>query len=207
MTDQYLHTPNAAISWKQRCALRLLNVFKWKVRVAPLPGLHGVIIFYPHTSNWDFVIGILAKWAVDAPFRWLGKESLFNGLTGKLFGPMLRSWGGEPVERGASTGAIERLAQRFNTPDLYWLCFSPEGTRKYRDHWRSGFYHIALAAKVPLAMVYLDYSIKEIGFVDYIHLSGDIEADLDQIRRIYQGRRGLYHENAAPITLTRPDPP
>ncbi len=195
------------MSWKQRCALRILALFDWKVRIAPLPGPRGVIIFYPHTSNWDFVIGILAKWAVGYDFRWLGKESLFTGVIGALFGPMLRSWGGEPVERGASTGAIERLAQRFHDAQWYWLCFSPEGTRRYRNHWRSGFYHITLAAKVPLAMVYLDYSCKEIGFIDHIMLSGDVEADLALIRTAYQGRRGLHHELAAPITLTRQDPP
>jgi 1-acyl-sn-glycerol-3-phosphate acyltransferase len=141
---------------KQRCALRLLHLFGWRMRFKPLPGPHGVAIVYPHTSNWDFPIGLLGKWALGQPFRWLAKESLFSGVMGKTFGVLLRHWGGVPVERGASTGATARLAERMQDADWFWLALAPEGTRSYQAHWRSGFYHLAVAAKVPLLMVYID---------------------------------------------------
>ena len=191
----FLQTPAMLPTWQQRWALRALHAFGWRLRLAPLPGPRGVVILYPHTSNWDFLVGLFAKWAIGVNFRWLGKTTLFNRFTT----PFLRFWGGEPIERSVACGAIERLAQRIQAADHYWLVLTPEGTRSYRDHWRSGFYHIALTAKVPLAIAYFDYATKEIGLVDHIDLSGDVEADLAQIRAAYAGRRGFKHEQAAPI--------
>lgn len=190
-----LINPAALPTWQQRWALRALHAFGWHVRMAPLPGPRGVMIIYPHTSNWDFPVGVFARWAIGVNFRWLGKAALFNRFTT----PLLRAWGGEPIERGVASGAIERLAQRIQAADHYWLALTPEGTRGHSDHWRSGFYHIALAARVPLAIAYFDYAQKEVGLVDYIDLSGNVEADLARIRAAYEGRRGLKHEQAAPI--------
>ncbi len=200
MSDYRLHAKDAK-TIKQRIALRLLGLFGWRVRFKPLPGPHGIAIVYPHTSNWDFPIGLLAKWSVGIPFRWLGKEALFNGVLGKLFGPLLRSWGGEPVERRSATGAIERLAQRIQQADWYWLAMAPEGTRSFRPSLRSGFYHLAVAAKVPLAICYLDYPRKELGVLEHLTMSGDQETDLAMIRAAYEGHLGLHPELAAPIEL------
>lgn len=191
--------PDSPATLKQRLSLRCLEFFHWQLRVTPFPGPHGVLILYPHTSNWDFPLGMLAKWAVDVQFNWLGKESLFTGWLGRLIGPTLRSWGGEPVTRDASTGMIERLVQRFHSSPWYWLALSPEGTRQYRTAWRSGFYHIALAAKVPVALAYIDYSTREIGVTEFVELTGDRAADMEKIRAIYAKRRGLHPDRAAPI--------
>ena len=194
-------------SWRQRAALRLLNLFGWNMRFKPLPGPHGVAIVYPHTSNWDFVIGLLGKWTLGLPFRWLGKESLFQGLCGKTLGVLMRSWGGVPVERQSSTGATARLAATMQAADWFWLALAPEGTRSYRPTLRSGFYHLAVAAKVPLLIVYLDYPRKELGVIDYLDMTGDPETDMAAIRAAYAGHLGLHPELAAPITLAprRPD--
>jgi 1-acyl-sn-glycerol-3-phosphate acyltransferase len=204
MADHYLTTRSVSTSW-QRIALRLLALFGWRVNFAPLPGPHGVVIIYPHTSNWDFVIGLFAKWAIGIRFRWLGKESLFHGVCGALLGPFLRAWGGQPIERGASTGAIQRLADNINAADHFWLALAPEGTRKYRDTWRSGFYHIALSAGVPLGIACIDYRAKEVRLVHYVRLSGDLEADLSCIRAAYQSGRGLRHALASPIEFAAKD--
>jgi 1-acyl-sn-glycerol-3-phosphate acyltransferase len=204
MTEHLLTVENLP-SRLQRCAVRILAWFGWHVHFAPLPGPRGVIIFYPHTSNWDFAVGVLARWAVGVPIRWLGKESLFTGVSGLLFGRMLRRLGGEPIERQASTGAIERLGQRIQSADWYWLALAPEGTRKYRANWRSGFYHIAMAADVPLALAYIDYSTRTVGVVNHMQLSGDVGRDLEQIRAAYAGRQGYRAEMAAPITLQGKD--
>ncbi len=184
----------------QRLALRLLQLAGWKMRYKPLPGPHGVAIVYPHTSNWDFVVGLLGKWALGLPFRWLGKESLFKGP----FARMMRSWGGVPVERSASTGATQRLAETMRQSDWFWLALAPEGTRSYTPHLRSGFYHLALAAKVPLVIVYLDYPNKELGVVDTVRLTGDVDADMAAIEAAYRGHHGLHRELAAPINLAPP---
>lgn len=188
----------------QRMALRLLHLFGWRMRYKPLPGRHGVAIVYPHTSNWDFIVGLLGKWALGLPLRWLGKEALFTGLTGSTLGRLLRSWGGVPVERNTPTGAIKHLAQRMKEADWFWLALAPEGTRSYRPHWRTGFYHLAVEARVPLLLVYLDYPNKEIGVIDSIRLSGEPEADMAAIAAVYKGHLGLHPELAAPIILAPP---
>ncbi len=200
MTDHTL-TARSVSTPLQRFAIRALGCVGWRVSFAPLPGPRGIIIVYPHTSNWDFPIGLLAKWATGLRVRWLGKEALFRGLCGATLGPLFRACGGEPIERGANTGAIERLAQRIKAADEFWLALAPEGTRKYRDTWRSGFYYIALTANVPLGIACIDYTNKEVRLVTYLTLSGEPEADLEQIRNAYQGCRGLKPAHAAPIKL------
>jgi 1-acyl-sn-glycerol-3-phosphate acyltransferase len=203
MSD-YLLQPAALPTRGQRTALRVLQLFGWRVRYKPLPGPHGVVVVYPHTSNWDFIVGVLGKWAIGLPFRWLAKDSLFRGLTGRTLGVLMRAWGGVPVERGTSTGTTRRLADTMRAADWFWLALTPEGTRSYRPHWRSGFYHLAVTAKVPLLMVYIDYPNKELGVVDSIDLTGDPKLDMAAIAAVYQGRRGLHPEQEAPIVLAPP---
>ncbi|NEX63570.1 1-acyl-sn-glycerol-3-phosphate acyltransferase [Noviherbaspirillum galbum] len=198
MNDTIL-TCGAARGMLQRFAIRMLALAGWRVRYAGLPGPRGVVIVYPHTSNWDFIIGLLAKWAIGVKFRWLGKEALFSGASGLLLGPLLRAWGGEPVERGNSTGAIQRLAERIRDADGFWLALAPEGTRRYRDGWRSGFYHIALTAGVPLGMAAIDYRNKEVRLTEFAQLSGDIEQDLARVRSAYPQGMGLRPDCEAPV--------
>lgn len=183
----------------QRFSLRALALFGWRVKFALLPGPRGVLIIYPHTSNWDAVFALLAKWAVGIRVHWLGKEALFQGVSGLVLGPLLRAWGCEPVERHASTGSVDRLAQRIRKANFYWLALTPEGTRSYRDAWRSGFYHIARNAHVPVGLACIDYAAKEVRLVQYAVLSGNLEADLERIRAEYEGCKGLRPECAAPI--------
>ena len=76
--------PGDLPTWRRRSALRVLRLFGWRVRFRPLPGPRGIVVVYPHTSNWDFPIGLFAKWALDLPFRWLAKDSLFGGPLGKV---------------------------------------------------------------------------------------------------------------------------
>lgn len=205
MTDHTLTTRSVSTAG-QRFALRVLALFGWRVNFAPLPGPRGVVIVYPHTSNWDFVIGIFAKWAIGIRFHWLGKEALFRGVCGAVLGPVFRAWGGEPIERGTNTGAIERLAQRIKAADEYWLALAPEGTRKYRDSLRSGFYHLTLKAGVPLGLATIDYGCKEVRLVSYTMLTGDLDVDLERIRDAYRTCRGLKQECASPIGFApKPD--
>jgi len=183
--------------WRQRAALRVLNFFGWKVLFRPLPGPRGICVIYPHTSNWDFPIGLLGKWAMDQPFRFLAKDSLFKSP----LGPWFRWLGGEPVQRGAPQGTIKAQAERMNAANFYWVGITPEGTRAYRPNWKSGFYHLAMEAKVPLVLVFMDYPSKTLSLVDHIHLTGDQEADMAAIRTVLEGHQGLHPENAAPIIL------
>ncbi len=124
--------PGSGARLRARFAYRLLRIAGWRIDFdGRLPGPRGVIIAYPHTSNWDFVVGLLAIWALDLPIRWIGKETLFSGWLGIIVGPLLRRWGGRPVYRHAPTGAVEQLAHAMESEPTFWLALSPEGTRRH----------------------------------------------------------------------------
>jgi 1-acyl-sn-glycerol-3-phosphate acyltransferase len=199
MSDTLMQ-PAALPTWRQRTSLRLLNMIGWKLHYRPLPGPHGIAVVYPHTSNWDFPIGLLGKWALGLPFRWLAKDSLFRGPMGAI----MRYWGGVAVDRRAPMGATRLLAERMLSAPWCWVAITPEGTRGYRPHWKSGFYHLAMAAKVPLVLVYIDYKKKELGVVDILHLSGDQDADMAAIAAVYHERQAKHPQDAAPIKLAPP---
>jgi len=196
--EQYRLVAENLPTLKQRLALRLLNAFGWQLKFRPLPAPRGIAVVYPHTSNWDFVIGLLGKWALDLPFRWLAKHSLFEI-------PLLGRWfyylGGAPVNRSAPQGLIQSQAEAMLKEDWYWVGITPEGTRGYKPYWKSGFYQLAMAANVPLVLVYLDYPNKTLGLTEHIWLTGDEEKDMQAIRDGFAGHEGKHPELAAPIIL------
>ena len=183
-------------------ARALLRLGGWRVVFAGLPAKQGVAIVYPHTSNWDFVVGILAKWAIGIPVTFCGKDRLFRI---PVFGWWLRRLGGVPVNRESPHGVVGQMTKALiaarEQDRFMWLALSPEGTRRQTAGWRSGFYHAALAAQVPLALVYFDYADKVVGVDRFLMLDGDIEADMAAIGRDLGLRRGRHPELAAPIRL------
>lgn len=187
-------------------ARALLLACGWRIEFTAPPGPRGILIVYPHTSNWDFVIGLLAKWAIGLPLRFVGKESLFRGLTGATLGALMRLWGGRPVDRHRASGAVEQLAQLMRSEPWFWLAMSPEGTRKFQDHLRSGFYHLALAMQVPVGLAFIDYGRKRIGVRDYLYMSGDVARDLARLREVYADKRGLYPQRASTIAFRQGAP-
>ena len=183
-------------------ARSVLRLFGWRVQFDGLPSRQGVLIVYPHTSNWDFIVGMLAKWAMGVPVAFWGKDTLFEL---PLFGRWLRWIGGVPVDRhnprGAVADMVERFAQARATDAFLWLALSPEGTRRYRDSWRSGFYQVATQADVPLALAFFDYDARIVGVDSFIRLGGDTERDMASIEQVLGQRRGCRPELAAPVRL------
>ena len=188
-----------------RFAAAVLRLAGWRMRFEGLPTLQGVLIIYPHTSNWDFVVMMLAKWSVGVPACFWGKDRLFRI---PLFGRWLRWLGGVPVDRTAPNGvtaqAIEIFRERAGAGRYFWLALAPEGTRKYLPGLRSGFYRTALGAEVPLGLVKLDYGCREVSALDFIALSGDPDADVTRMAGVYQGVRGHVPGRAAPLALLDP---
>lgn len=174
----------------------------WQVKFEGLPALQGMVVVYPHTSNWDFVVLILAKWAVGIPVHFWGKDSLFRI---PLFGAWLRWLGGVPVDRSASKGMVAQVVNQFAKHraqgSYFWLGVSPEGTRKKLSGWRSGFYQAVVQANVPLGLARLDYVRCEVVVLDFVTLSGDPVADMARIAVIYEGVKGFIPQNAASIRL------
>jgi 1-acyl-sn-glycerol-3-phosphate acyltransferase len=179
----------------------LLARFGWHVDFAPLPGPRGILIVYPHTSNWDFILGLLAKWTIGVPLRWIGKETLFRGLTGATLGRLMRMWGGRPVNRHQASGAVQQLAALMRSEPWFWLALSPEGTRRHLDHLRSGFYHLALEMNVPVGLAFIDYRTRHIGVRDYAMMSGDESRDLAMLHAYYVEMRGRYPALASTIAF------
>jgi 1-acyl-sn-glycerol-3-phosphate acyltransferase len=183
-------------------ARRILKLLGWQVHFRGLPALHGVIVVYPHTSNWDFPVGLLAKWAMGLEAKFLGKHTLFRI---PLFGAWLRWLGGVPVDRRAAGGVVEQMVEMFarkkSAGEYFWLALTPEGTRSWRPAWRSGFYRVTLSAQLPLMLAVLDYGRKEVRVVDAMTLSGQVDEDMRRIAQAFEGCRGLRQELAAPICL------
>jgi len=183
-------------------ARRLLRLAGWRVVFDGLPSRQGVLVLYPHTSNWDFPYAMLAKWGIGMPVHFLCKDSLFGV---PLFGRWLRSLGGVPIRRDARRGAVDamvdRLCQARDDDEFMWLGLSPEGTRRRTEGWRSGFYEVALRSDVPLALGFIDYRARRIGFDSFVRLSGDRARDMGQIADRLSHAVGKRADNAAPIRL------
>jgi 1-acyl-sn-glycerol-3-phosphate acyltransferase len=185
----------AGASIVQRASRRLLRLFGWTVDVELPPAPKGVIVVYPHTSNWDFVVGYLAKVAAGVRVEWIGKASLFRWP----FGALLRRMGGIPVERGAHAGVVAQLAREYARRERIWVAIAPEGTRSRTDHWKSGFYHLALAAEVPLGLAFIDYRRRLVELRTTLLLSGDRDRDLERLRAFYRDVQGCRPEQASQI--------
>ena len=161
-----------------RAILRLLG---WRFE-GSLPDLSKlVIIAAPHSSNWDFIIGIAAVFALRLDVRFVGKSELFRGP----LGPVMRWLGGLPVDRHRPEGFIEQLVIQFRERDRLLLAMAPEGTRKPVERWKSGFYRIAAGAGVPIVAGYFDNRKKEVGFGPVLYPTGNAEADMAELRRFY----------------------
>lgn len=188
-------------------ALWILRRLGWSLHFNGLPSRQGVIAVYPHTSNFDFIFGVLAKWAMGIEANFWGKDTLFRV---PLLGPWMRWLGGVPVNRSAPGGLVEQAAdhlRRCREDDRYaWLVVAPEGTRRLTEGWRSGFYRVALRAGVPVGAAAIDYGRREIRVEQFILLSGDQAADMAEIADALQDPRGRRHAQASPIRLT-PSPP
>jgi 1-acyl-sn-glycerol-3-phosphate acyltransferase len=183
-------------------ARRMLGAAGWQIRFDGLPAKQGVAIVYPHTSNWDLPVGLLAKWALGFSPSFWGKDSLFKV---PLLGAWMRWVGGVPVDRTSPRGLVEQMVERVKqarqNDEFFWLVIAPEGTRGYHEHWRSGFYRVAHQADVPLALVYFDYEEKVVGFDRFIRLSGNIDADMAVVAEYLAHRRGKRPEQAGPVRL------
>jgi 1-acyl-sn-glycerol-3-phosphate acyltransferase len=182
-----------------RVCLRLAG---WRLEFDGLPARQGVIAVYPHTSNWDFVVGVLAKWAIGIPVTFWGKDTLFRV---PLFGRWLRWIGGVPVDRRSPRGVVADMVQRMRAAReeqrFLWLAVAPEGTRSRSAGWRSGFYQVAVGAGVPVGLAHLDFGRRRVGVTAFFQFTGNPASDMRAVARHLEAVRGLRHERASPVQL------
>jgi 1-acyl-sn-glycerol-3-phosphate acyltransferase len=169
----------------------VLKLMGWKI-TGPFPAVaKAVVIAAPHTSNWDFIIGIAAKFFLELDIHWLGKHTLFR----QPYQPLFRWLGGTPVKRDSSEGIVQEIVDLFNGQDQYLLGLSPEGTRKRVERWKTGFYHIAKGAGVPIVPVAFDYSKKIIAIGEPFWPSESLEMDFGALESFYSDTEGKHQQN------------
>ena len=190
-------TDDRSTSGVQLWARRMLASRGWKIVFERLPGPKGLIVVYPHTSNWDFIVGVLYKFAIGLQANWVGKDTLFRWP----LGPVFRRIGGVPVNRRERSGFVQALLEEFARREHMWLALAPEGTRSRTDHWKSGFYRIAVAAGLPVGLGFIDYATRTVGIATYVTMTGDAGADMARLREFYASKRGRLPANAGEIRL------
>lgn len=175
----------------QRFGCFFLKLCGWKL-VGGLPNEKKfLVIVGPHTSNWDFPVGLFARFALGVKINFIAKKQLFFFPLGLL----LKALGGAPIDRSKKSNNVEKVVELCRASEVFRLAITPEGTRSPVTRWKEGFYHIACQAEIPLVLVGLDYASKEIRIREAYWPSGDINKDFPQILDYYRVIKGCYPKN------------
>jgi len=169
-----------------------LRLAGWKVNGTPPRASKFVIIAYPHTSNWDLPFTIAICILYRMKIYWMGKSSLFRGP----MGPVMKWLGGIPVNLDKSQNLVQQIIDTFVHADELIILIAPEGNRSHVHQWKTGFYHIALGARVPIVLGFLDFIKKEGGYLNSHFPTGDIEKDIKLIQAQYAGIKGKYPDQS-----------
>jgi 1-acyl-sn-glycerol-3-phosphate acyltransferase len=160
----------------------------WKTNVTVPEMDKCVICAAPHTSNLDLFIGKLFYGAIGRKTGFMMKKEWFFFPLGVFF----RAVGGVPVDRSRKTSLIDQMVEKFATSDKFNLAITPEATRKLNPNWKMGFYHIAYKAQVPIVLIGIDYPSKTITATKVVMPTGNMEADVKEIKRYFVGFRGKH---------------
>jgi len=171
----------------------LLKVLGWKITgLFPEEVKKLIVVVVPHTSNWDFPLGILVRNSIKKDIKFLAKSSLFKPAYGWLF----KALGGYPVDRSRSTNTVDAVKEIFDRHEVFRIAIAPEGTRKKVDRLKTGFYYMALAAEVPILLTKFDYKNKEVNFGLLYYPTGDKDRDFEVIHNFFQGTQGKRPERS-----------
>jgi 1-acyl-sn-glycerol-3-phosphate acyltransferase len=177
------------------CNFLYYRLGRWTAKVDKLNDLKkAVVIVAPHTANRDFPIGLGADYLMNPRGQFLGKKELFDGAFGWVF----RSLGGIPVDRSKKNNFVDEVKRVFDEHEELFLVIAPEGTRSRTTRWKTGFYHMAKGANVPIALAYIDYGKRECGVGKVLHPSGDMEKDFSIIEDFYRSVTAHHPENFNP---------
>jgi len=180
--------------WFGRTILRL-GGWRFEGTVPDVPKF--ICIGAPHSSNWDYIWVMGGVLALGVRMSIMGKHTLLKGP----LAPIMRWSGVIPVDRRAAGGVVGEMARRFREMDQLTMAIAPEGTRTPGAHWKSGFWHIARQANVPVLPCALDYRLKMLRFGDLIWTSDDLAADMARVSAFYDGVQGAKRTLRAPITV------
>ena len=190
-----IHDTPIVIHLMRGIAWLYIKLAGWQVDRRGLPQSGNyLIVAAPHTSNWDFPIGLSLALHLRVKAYWIGKNSLFKGPAG----PIMRWLGGIPLDRSKANNLVEASIQAYKDSDGLAFAIAPEGTRAWSARWKTGFYHIAHGAQVPLALAYFDFDKKVGGIGKLMPTSGDLTQDMEKIENFYSlvTGRNPEHYNA-----------
>jgi len=174
-----------------------LKILGWR-RVGQIPEMpRYVMIAAPHTSNWDMPVTLALAFAFRVKVYWMGKETIFKWP----FGTLMKWLGGIPIDRSKAHNIVEQSISAFKENDHLVMIIPPEGTRKKVRYWKTGFYHIAYGAGVPIVLGFLDFAHKTGGIGPVVWPSGDINADMKIIQTFYAGITGKYPDDYHPAEI------
>jgi 1-acyl-sn-glycerol-3-phosphate acyltransferase len=189
--------------WGIRLGTFLARLMGW----TPVGGrpTHPKAIFVacPHTTLWDGPIMVIVAWALGVRLSFITKKESFRFP----FKTFVTFFGGIGVDRSKNQDMVAQVTDKFNQSEGLYIAVAPDGTRKPVDYWKSGFYHMAVQAKVPLVLGFLDYKTKRGGLLETYWPTGDVKVDMDHIRAAYEGVSGKYPQLHSRIRLKAEDQP
>ncbi|GBL03787.1 lysophospholipid acyltransferase family protein [Glaciecola sp. KUL10] len=191
-TDEYAHLNGKPPKGGNRVAASfggfLLRLFKWKIQ-GQLPHYKKMVIAVaPHTSNWDFFLGVAVLFVLRIRIKFLGKHSIFI----PVFKQVLTRLGGIPVDRRATHGVVEQITRAFNSHEAMILAVAPEGTRSPVYPWKTGFLAVAQEARVPVLLIGFDFKLKTVIIGEIIYPSGDLNNDMQKVYDFFKSINAKY---------------
>lgn len=180
------------------CAAWLFRVAGWRIEGVLPKAPKFIVAAAPHTTNWDFLVMLGVVLIVRLPVHWLGKHTIFRPPFGSIFARL----GGIPIDRGKSSNVVEQLVQVFAARERFVLTISPEGSRRQVGRWKSGFYHIAKGAAVPLLLVSVHYPRRTVTIGEPFYASDDAAADARHITAFFATARGKFSQALGAIELS-----
>lgn len=180
-----------------KLALAGMSLLGWRFLGEKPQDKKFILIGAPHTTNWDFLLTLCLIAKFDLPLRYFVKDTIFKGP----FKSLLKSLGAIPIDRSRRVNMVDQTIQAFAENEEIVIGILPEGTRKRTEYWKSGFYHIAMGAGVPLILAKVDGKAKTVTLGLRLEASGDIQADMAIIADYYHGVQAIYPECFGPVRL------
>jgi 1-acyl-sn-glycerol-3-phosphate acyltransferase len=175
-----------------------VKIFRWKMEGVLPDKKKFVMIAAPHTSNWDLPMMLTIAFVFNIELLWMGKESLFKFP----FGGFMKWLGGIPVDRSKKSNVVDQTIDFFNQHEDIIITIPPEGTRNKVNYWKTGFYYVADGANVPIVLGFIDYKRKAGGIGTTFYTTGNIEADMDEIKKFYSTIQGKFKNKTSDLEKT-----
>lgn len=179
--------------------LLFFRVLGWKIIGDPPVLKKYLIVVAPHTSNWDFMIGLAVRSIKGIQANFLGKRELFRPPYGWIF----RKLGGYPVDRKSASHLVDQIVQIARKEERFIVAIAPEGTRSRVEKWKTGFYYIAVGAAIPIVLVSVDYPSKTVVWGEPLYPVGDLNRDADRIDAFFKDKKGKNRGVASVLGTVR----